>query len=112
MKRVSLLFLLLAGLIAAALTACGPQPTEENTIPPTTSQTTAPTTTQVTTTQPTTTPPATTTQPTTTPPDTREVGPQAGKVAPAFSLQSLDGYSVSLASLRGQPVILNFWATW
>ncbi len=48
----------------------------------------------------------------TTAPDTRPVGPQVGKVAPEFSLPSLSGYSVSLASLRGQPVMLNFWATW
>lgn len=32
--------------------------------------------------------------------------------APAFTLPSLTGEQVSLASLRGQTVVLNFWATW
>lgn len=35
-----------------------------------------------------------------------------GDPAPAFSLQSLDGYAVSLADLRGDPVVINFWASW
>jgi cytochrome c biogenesis protein CcmG/thiol:disulfide interchange protein DsbE len=32
--------------------------------------------------------------------------------APPFVLRDLDGAEVSLASLRGRPVVLNFWATW
>lgn len=32
--------------------------------------------------------------------------------APAFKLQSLDGREISLASLSGKVVLLNFWATW
>jgi peroxiredoxin len=32
--------------------------------------------------------------------------------APAFSLQSRDGQQVSLASLKGDVVMINFWATW
>jgi cytochrome c biogenesis protein CcmG, thiol:disulfide interchange protein DsbE len=32
--------------------------------------------------------------------------------APAFNLLSLDGDSVSLESLRGQVVLVNFWASW
>ncbi|MGI8824269.1 MAG: TlpA family protein disulfide reductase [Chloroflexota bacterium] len=32
--------------------------------------------------------------------------------APAFTLTSLDGRRVSLAHLRGKPVVLNFWASW
>lgn len=32
--------------------------------------------------------------------------------APAFTLQSLDGEAVSLDSLRGQVVLVNFWASW
>jgi thiol-disulfide isomerase/thioredoxin len=36
----------------------------------------------------------------------------AGKPAPDFTLETLDGKSVSLSSFRGQAVMLNFWATW
>ena len=38
--------------------------------------------------------------------------PLIGKPAPDFTLHDLDGAEVSLASLRGKPVVLNFWATW
>ena len=37
----------------------------------------------------------------------------AGKPAPAFSLQKLDGSGkVTLSELKGHPVVINFWATW
>ncbi len=39
-------------------------------------------------------------------------GPLIGRPAPAFTLQSLDGVPVSLSSLKGRPVVLNFWASW
>jgi cytochrome c biogenesis protein CcmG/thiol:disulfide interchange protein DsbE len=42
----------------------------------------------------------------------RNGGPQAGDVAPDFTLQTLDGKSVSLSDYRGKPVVLNFWASW
>ncbi len=32
--------------------------------------------------------------------------------APDFTLESLDGKSMSLSDLRGKAVLLNFWATW
>ena len=38
--------------------------------------------------------------------------PIAGHPAPDFTLQTLDGESVSLSDFRGQPVIVNFWASW
>ncbi len=39
--------------------------------------------------------------------------PLVGQAAPAFSLTPVGGGSpVALDSLRGKPVVLNFWATW
>jgi cytochrome c biogenesis protein CcmG/thiol:disulfide interchange protein DsbE len=39
--------------------------------------------------------------------------PPIGSSAPAFTLPRLEGAgSVSLAALRGHPVVLNFWASW
>ena len=38
--------------------------------------------------------------------------PQIGKTAPDFELPALDGQAVSLRDFRGQPVMLNFWATY
>ncbi|AFZ66247.1 TlpA family protein disulfide reductase [Deinococcus peraridilitoris] len=35
-----------------------------------------------------------------------------GDVAPNFSLKTEAGKTVSLNSLRGEPVVLTFWATW
>lgn len=32
--------------------------------------------------------------------------------APPFTLTALDGAEVSLESLRGRPVVIDFWATW
>ncbi|HLZ89171.1 MAG TPA: TlpA disulfide reductase family protein, partial [Puia sp.] len=32
--------------------------------------------------------------------------------APSFTLQDLDGHTVSLDSLRGKTVVVDFWATW
>jgi thiol-disulfide isomerase/thioredoxin len=42
----------------------------------------------------------------------RPNGSLEGKAAPGFSLTSVDGKTVSLESLRGKVVLLNFWATW
>jgi len=38
--------------------------------------------------------------------------PQAGFLAPEFTLSTLDGSSVALADLRGQAVLVNIWASW
>src|SRR5438445_6553903 len=38
--------------------------------------------------------------------------PAIGDEAPPFTLDDLAGREVSLASFRGRPVILHFWATW
>jgi peroxiredoxin len=35
-----------------------------------------------------------------------------GAAAPTFALQTLEGDTVTLEELRGQVVLVNFWATW
>ena len=39
-------------------------------------------------------------------------GGQAGRVAPALPAERLSGAPVSVASLRGRPAFVNFWASW
>jgi len=51
------------------------------------------------------------------PPGDAEAAPQAAaeeqaRVAPEFTLESLNGGVVRLADLRGKTVIIDFWATW
>jgi cytochrome c biogenesis protein CcmG/thiol:disulfide interchange protein DsbE len=39
--------------------------------------------------------------------------PRVGSAAPGFTLRRLGGDgTVSLAALRGKPIVLNFWASW
>ena len=38
--------------------------------------------------------------------------PMTGFLAPDFTLTALAGGNMQLSTLRGKPVILNFWATW
>ncbi|MBI4770918.1 MAG: TlpA family protein disulfide reductase [Chloroflexi bacterium] len=38
--------------------------------------------------------------------------PEAGAPAPDFALQRLDGRQVRLSDYRGNPLLINFWATW
>jgi len=40
------------------------------------------------------------------------VAPAKGARAPGFTLTDLNGNEMMLSDLRGQPVLLNFWATW
>ncbi len=40
------------------------------------------------------------------------VGAGEGKLAPDFLLGTLEGGELRLSDLRGQAVVLNFWATW
>ena len=39
-------------------------------------------------------------------------GPLIEKPAPDFILRDLKGNQVSLSDFKGEPVVLNFWATW
>lgn len=42
-----------------------------------------------------------------------DIGLREGNPAPEFNLPTLDGAAmVSLSQFRGQPVVLNFWASW
>lgn len=54
------------------------------------------------------TPPVVAPTPAPTPPE----GNGIGNLAFDFQLNNLEGKTVSLSGLRGQPVLLNFWATW
>lgn len=38
-------------------------------------------------------------------------GSRVGNLAPDFSLQDLNGNTVTLSGLAGRPVVLNFWLT-
>jgi cytochrome c biogenesis protein CcmG/thiol:disulfide interchange protein DsbE len=42
----------------------------------------------------------------------RPPSPQVGFAAPDFTLETQDGRTIRLADLRGQAVLINFWATW
>ena len=44
--------------------------------------------------------------------DRKAVSPLVGGVAPAVDGTALDGRTVSLSSLRGRYIVLNFFATW
>ena len=46
----------------------------------------------------------------TTPP--LSVGTRVGNLAPDFTLQDINGETVTLSELRGSGVMLNFWTTW
>ena len=41
-----------------------------------------------------------------------QVPPAVGLEAADFSISTLSGEMIEMSELRGQPVVLNFWATW
>lgn len=41
-----------------------------------------------------------------------KIAAEEGALAPDFLLEELDGGEVRLSDLRGEPVVINFWATW
>lgn len=41
-----------------------------------------------------------------------QAGPVQSGMAPDFTLKSFDGRTLTLSELRGQVVIINFWASW
>ncbi len=45
-------------------------------------------------------------------PTNEKTSPLVGKLAPEFRLETLNGSTLTLSSLRGRPVIVNFWASW
>ncbi len=36
----------------------------------------------------------------------------ADRIAPAFSVKTLDGRSLRMSDFKNKPVIVDFWATW
>ncbi|GGJ93588.1 hypothetical protein GCM10007063_15190 [Lentibacillus kapialis] len=44
--------------------------------------------------------------------ETDSVGLQVGNIAPDFQLKTMGGEQIKLSELRGQRVMVNFWATW
>lgn len=45
-------------------------------------------------------------------PEGAKVAPEEGALAPDFLLEQVDAPDLRLSDFRGQPVVLNFWATW
>ncbi len=45
-------------------------------------------------------------------PSNQHTSPLLGKAAPDFTLKTLDGKEVTLSSMRGKVVVLDFWALW
>ena len=43
---------------------------------------------------------------------TQQGQPNPGQKAPTFTLTTFEGKEVSLESLKGKVVLLNFWASW
>jgi thiol-disulfide isomerase/thioredoxin len=57
--------------------------------------------------------PASTAQPTATPvPEAQTAAPKVPETLPQFSLADRDGRQRTLAAWKGQPLMVNYWATW
>ena len=41
-----------------------------------------------------------------------QAAPKVGQPAPDFTVTTFGGHTVKLADLKGDVIILNFWATW
>ena len=41
-----------------------------------------------------------------------QAAPQTGFLAPQFTLETLSGENITLADLRGHPILINLWASW
>ncbi|MUK88386.1 redoxin domain-containing protein [Ornithinibacillus sp. L9] len=44
--------------------------------------------------------------------DNDKIGLNRGNIAPDFELTTLEGETVKLSDFRGEPVMINFWASW
>jgi peroxiredoxin len=42
----------------------------------------------------------------------RDPAPEVGAPAPDFTLRTTKGEEIQLSSLKGSPILINFWATW
>ncbi len=45
-------------------------------------------------------------------PTKEKESPLIGKIAPNFTLKTFEGAVVSLNQFKGEPVVINFWASW
>jgi cytochrome c biogenesis protein CcmG/thiol:disulfide interchange protein DsbE len=44
--------------------------------------------------------------------ESNEIKAKKGNQAPNFTLESLEGESITLSELKGKPIFINFWASW
>lgn len=44
--------------------------------------------------------------------ESNEIKAKKGNHAPNFTLESLEGESITLSELKGKPIFINFWASW
>ena len=44
--------------------------------------------------------------------DSRKIGNRVGDIAPDFTTVDYEGNEVKLSDFAGQPILVNFWASW